>query len=103
MSRRVKKGDVVKENSDVFLIAVITESGCNFDESEYSIHIYGIIQGSVIGNDTEIIYNCIGNLLCKDDLPEEGSTSFIMESYYEDDGWPHQQRLFKIIARLDHE
>jgi hypothetical protein len=86
--------------ANLLRVAVTTESGCSFDKMEFSLWIYEIIQGCIDDQDYGLAHECIVNEIKGKDLPEEGTTDFILEETgeWEDVFW---HKYYVIKERIE--
>lgn len=80
------------------MVEIITNSGCSVAEGDYGLGIVGIFGGINTNTDIELIKKCVEDNIESMDLPEEGSTVFILEETAERVGL-FRHRWFEIIDK----
>lgn len=89
-------------------VEVGTESGCNIEDDEYSLHITGFLGALDIGipggvDDISLIKECVLENLDAIDFPEEGSTQLILRESgeWEDVFWHKYYELERWSVSCD--
>lgn len=99
MNDRSDTWEQLDESTNKRFIAIISlESGCNFDEGEYTLDICPM--GGYIGEeDFNLVQECIDNHLTAKMLPEEGMVSVIVQETgeWEDVFWHKYYRILGYI------
>ncbi len=82
-------------NKNIYRIMIITESGCDFNESEFTLEIVEIVQGTVGENDHRLAYECVREDLEATDFPQDGGYDLTIEESGE---WEdvHWHKYYKV-------